>query len=129
MPQVSIQGSITGQGNEGPNIPLEVMVFEETRKAKLRTYQRAQAFSDTSLILGAYNREFTLNCAIPQDFARYEDIEDLLASLQWRDQILTDAEGATYHVRVSNVSDVHQGGQPEYYEVDITCVAVDNIKN
>jgi len=94
----------------------------------LRTYSRVQAFSDTTLIVGAYNREFTLSVAIPQDFTNSEDIESLLAGLQAQDQILTDAEGAEYQVRVTHVSDAHLGGQPEYYTADLSMTAINNIK-
>jgi hypothetical protein len=117
---------------------LEVISFDETRKAKLRTYSRAQAYSDTSLIIGAYNKEFTMTIALPQQFTldgggipQYggEDIESLLDALRYQDQWLIDANGIGRQVRVTNISDVHTGGQPYYYTMDISMIAVNNYEH
>lgn len=128
MPQVSLRPCKPDGTTIGSLIPLEAISFDETRKAKLKTYTRVQAFSDVSLILGAYNRAFDLSVAIPQDFGHLEDVEHLLAALQIQDQILVDAEGYGYQVRVTNVSDAHLGGQPTYYTADLSTVAINNVK-
>jgi hypothetical protein len=126
MNQITFRSLSNSGVPQGPFIPLEVATFDETRKAKLRTYSRVQAFSDTSLIVGVYNPEFTISVAIPQDFNRGEDIETLLAGLQTQDQYFVDAEGLGRRVRITNISTSHTGGQPYYYTADITMKALDN---
>ncbi len=80
------------------------------------------------MIIGAYNTEYTFTIAVPQQFSvvggvnQYggEDIETLLQALQPLDQVLTDVEGGTHLVRITQISPAHTGGQPYYYEVDVT---------
>jgi hypothetical protein len=136
MPQVTIQpASLTGTPLGTP-IPLEVATFDESRKAKLKMYSRVQAFSDTALVIGSYNREFEMSVVVPQDFilvggipqAGGEDVETLLAGLQLQDQWLVDPEGVGRQVRITNVGTKHTGGQPFYYEVDVSMIAVNNVE-
>jgi hypothetical protein len=124
MTQITLQPVIAGVPQGSP-IPLEVASFDESQKAKLRTYSRVQAFSDTSLIVGVYNSEFTLNIIVPQDFTNAEDIETLLAAMQPLDQILADVEGVSHNVRIGQISDVHTGGKPYLYTVDVTLTQTD----
>jgi hypothetical protein len=132
MTQITLQSVIAGIPYGSP-ILLEVATFDESKKAKLRTYSRVQAFSDVSLIMGSFNTEFSLSIAVPQQFTliggipQYggEDIETLLAGMQGLDQILVDAEGVSYNVRVTQASPSHTGGQPLYYTVDVTLTQTD----
>jgi hypothetical protein len=126
MPQIALQPVNFVGTAQGSPIFLEVATFDESRKAKLRTYSRVQAFSDTSLIVGVYNPDFTISVAVPQDFSSGEDIETLLAGLEGQDQLFLDAEGMMRRVRVLNVSTSHSGGQPSYYTANITMKALDN---
>ena len=124
MPQVYIQPVAEDLSPLGPPINLEVASFTESRQAKLVTYSRAQAFLDTSLVIGAYNRAYELTVIVPQDFINQEDIETLLAGLQYQLQLLVDVEGEGDYVRINQISPSHTGGQPYYYSVDISATSI-----
>lgn len=124
MTQITLQRVLAGVPVGSP-IPLEVASFDEEKKVKIRMYSRVQALSDISLVVGSYNTEFTLSIAVPQDFAHAEDIETLLASMVNLEQILVDVEGVSHNVRINQVSDVHTGGQPYLYTVDVTLTQTD----
>jgi hypothetical protein len=126
MTQITLQSASPTGTPSGASINLEVASFDESRKAKLKTYSRVQAFSDVSLIVGAYNAEFSMAIAVPQDFAGGEDIETLLAGMQSQDQILTDVEGVAHLVRITQIGTKHEGGQPFYYVVDVTMIETYN---
>ncbi len=111
----------------GVPINLEVVSFDESRKAKLKTYSRVQAFSDVSLIVGAYNAEYNMEIAVPQDFTGHEDIETLLAGMQSQDQLLIDVESVGHLVRITQIGTKHEGGQPFYYVVDVTMTETYNL--
>jgi hypothetical protein len=124
MPQISIQPVAENLSPVGSAINLEVSTFSETRQAKLVTYSRAQAYLDTSLVIGAFNSTYEMTVIVPQDFVNAEDIETLLAGLQTQMQLLVDVEGEGDYVRITQVSPSHTGGQPQYYSVDITATSL-----
>lgn len=124
MVQVSIQPVAENLSPLGPPINLEVASFTESVKAKLVIYPRVQAFLDTSLIIGAYNATYELTVIVPQDFLNGEDIETLLAGLQYQMQLLVDPEGNGDYVRITQTSPSFVGGQPFYYSVDITATSL-----
>ena len=108
----------------GNPVTLEVSKFTEDRNAKLVTYPRVQAFLDTSLVIGLFNSTYTLTTVVPQQFAVGEDIETLLAALQYPYQLLTDAEGYGDYVMITQTAPSHTGGQPYYYSADITATSL-----
>lgn len=132
MTQITLQPVIAGVPYGSP-ILLEVATFDEEKQAKMRTYSRVHAFSDSSLIVGSFNTVFTLTIAVPQQFSISggvpvyggEDIETLLMGMEYLDQILTDVEGVTYNVRITQVSTSHTGGQPYYYTVNVSLTQID----
>ena len=124
--QVSLQPCNPLGVTTGSATNLEVASFDEERRAKLKTYDRVQAFSDVALLVGAFNRSFTLSIIVPQDFASGEDIETLLAGMQAQDQMLVDVEGRMRQVRISQIGTAHMGGQPEYYEANVALTAINN---
>lgn len=117
--QVSIQPVTIDLVPIGSPVTLEVANFTEAQSAKLTTYSRAWAFLDTSLVIGLFNSTYTLTTIVPQQFATGEDIETLLAALQYPYQLLTDAEGYGDYVMLTQTQPSHTGGQPYYYSVDI----------
>jgi len=122
--QVSIQPVSMALSPIGSSINLEVSGFTAARSAKLVTYPRVQAYLDTSLVIGSFNTTYTLTTIVPQDFVHGEDIETLLAGLQYQYQLLTDAEGYGDYVMITQVSPSHTGGQPQFYSVDITATSL-----
>jgi hypothetical protein len=119
--QIYIQGSSNGVVVGNP-IPLEVSNWKVAKKAKLKTYSRVQASSDTSLNLGVYNPVYTFTTVVPQDFTNAEDVESLMFHLRAPDQAITDIEENQHSLRITNTSVTHQGGIPNIYTIDIEAI-------
>ncbi len=120
MVQINIQGATLNPLAlvESP-VPLEVQVYEVTRSAKMRLYARVQAFSDTNQVIGAYNPQYQMTVIVPQDFLNGDNIENLMTHLIVQDQVLRDIEGNYHAIRVNHVGELHQGGVPLVWQLDI----------
>lgn len=118
MTQITIQG-YSGGSPVGLAIPVEVSSFDVSRKAKMRTYQRVQAFSDTALIVGSENPVYTFTLVIPQDFGNGDNIENVMYHLHAQDLLFRDIEGNASYIRVTDIKPHYVGGVVMVYTVDV----------